>query len=241
MKILINSNINYRKPLGILLKSLCESGFKKLSDVIVVVSQSKEDIGPRMENAQYLCDEILDIEVCVINCVLNNFDYSAYNSLAMYIDNPMIKDHSYFHVLDTSTFDEDFMGKISSIVVGDQDVLSCFHPHSNTCFFGRKVALNYGDNFSIPISKLEAIRLEYGDVLIKDGKHIKEIGKFGNFIGAGDRVEMESKDIYGTGYPRIRFKYPMFGLSKWVLWGQNGDITGELLDNDPFGELTDGR
>lgn len=231
MKIVINSNIHYKKPISILLKSLFDSGFSNFDDVIIVRSQSV-DKEPCRVCAKEVCPELPDhVNVVLIEMEMNNFDYNAYHALNLYKDNFLIKDDSYLYVLDTSTFDADFGEKYKNIRVGPSTVLTYNTPHSNICAFGRKVIDNYGDNFSVPLLKSEAIGLEFGRHLFKQEKEIRPITFFGEFKSLGGRLMMETFDIYQTSHPRVKAYYPYFGISKWILWGRNGDITGNVVPN----------
>jgi hypothetical protein len=233
MKIVINSNINYKKPVQVLLESLCESGFYEFNDVVLVVSQCEDQIGPEIINVNEVIQDLRlpNIEVCVVRMQMNNFDYSGYHALHMYKNDPLIEDEGYLYVLDTSTFDEDFFDKYSDLKPEKGGVVTCFHPHSNICMIDREVVSNYGDNFSTILTKGEAIHLEWNNEINKCGKTVKGITQFGKFVSTGDRIMMGAEDIYGTGHPRVRVNYPAFGINKWILWGQNGDMTGQLVAN----------
>jgi len=232
MKIVINSNINYSRPVKTLFKSLVDIGFDRIeNDVVLVVSQSEVQKPPKKNNLREVFADAPDLEVCVIGMEMNNFDYSGYHALHLYGDDPLVKDDSYLYVLDTSTFDESFKDKYSDISPGKSCVKTCWRPHSNICAFGSEVVKNYGDNFSTILTKKEAIELEWGETITKNGRVVKGILEFGEFVHAGERLSLETQDIYETSYPRVRFHYPFFGISKWILWGINGDMTGEIRPN----------
>lgn len=230
MKIIINSNVHYKKPVTTLFHSLKDAGFNRFGDVVLVMSQSSAQVGPRRVNVREILPEAPEAEICLVEMEMNNFDYSGYQALHMYIDDPMIRDEGYMYILDTSTADPDFPEKYATLSPSKSSVTTCHHPHSNICVFDREVILNYGDNFSIPLTKGEAIHLEFGE-LHKEGRHVKGITAFGNFISIGHRVMLETFDIYSTGHPRVRAHYPSFGINKWILWGRNGDFTGEVRPN----------
>lgn len=220
MKIVINSNIHYKKPLKIFFDSLCRSGFDRFEDIILVMSQSPDQIGPIKEKIKNILPISLDIELCFIQMQMNNFDYCGYHALNIYKDDPLVFDNEYLYVLDTSTFDADFPDRYSRLKVEDSTIITCDPPHSNICMFDRKVVDNYGDNFSIKLNKAQAVNLELHSS--------RNIISFGKFVSFGKRIIMETFDIYDTSYPRVRANYPYFGINKWILWGKDGDITGEL-------------
>ena len=228
MKLVINSHVNYKYPLKIFLNSLLDSGFTNLKDIILVISGAPTQIAPRIINAKQLCDSFPDIELCIIEMQINNFDYTGYHALHLYKDDPMILDTSYLYVLDTCTFDLDFGEKYKTFKIKHRGVATCAAPHSNICMFDRQVIFNYGDNFFTPITKQEAIDLEFGRSLTKNGREIKSITSFGKFINIGNRVHFGEKDIYNTLHPRQGFNYPYFGINKWIFWGRNGDIYGKI-------------
>ena len=64
MKIIVNSNVHYKKPVAFLLKSLLDAGFKDFRDVALVVSQSPSQKPPHVTNARELHEDYPDVELC---------------------------------------------------------------------------------------------------------------------------------------------------------------------------------
>jgi hypothetical protein len=228
VKLVVNSNINYRKPLGALFDSLLEIGFEKFEEVVVVVG-GHLDLPPRMESVSAISDCGSDAKVVVVGMKINNYDYTGYHALNMYINDPMLSSDGYFYSLDTVTFEQSFVPFFRSLSLGGDELRITGRPHSNICAFGPKVVQNYGENFGITLDKDEAIRLEYEMEI--PGKTIKGISSFGELKKCRTRIPVGEADIYGTGIPRKGFLYPDFGMIKWILWGKNGDIVGDLNDN----------
>ena len=236
MKLVINSNINYKKPLRMLLESLQDSGFKDFEDVVLVISQSPQQKGPATRNVGEILQipawqKTHDLNVTTIEMQMNNFDYAGYHALNLYKNHPLVADYDYFYVLDTSTFEPRFPEKYKKFKSVGPAIITCEPPHANTCVIGREVVDNYGDNFSIELTKQEAIRLEFGLEVAKKSRRIKSINEFGFSVKTKNRQRMELRDIYGTGYPRTRVHYEDFGINKWILFDMNGDMTGKVRMN----------
>lgn len=231
MKIVVNSNKNYSKALRFLFESMVYYGFSRFSDIVVVVSQSDSDSEPHLVPISSLVPFRLGHEVVAISMKMNNFDYTGYHALHLYKDHPLVSDDGYLYMLDTVTVDEDFAAKYESLKPIKNSVFSCHHPHSNICLFGRETIDMYGDNFAVPVTKREAILMEHGQTIVRDGRAVKSISQFGNFVSHEPKVRLRTLDIYKTSHPRTRFRYPMFGLSKWVFLYKSGDMTGKITDN----------
>jgi hypothetical protein len=230
MKIIINSNINYKKALYVNLKSLLSTGFDRFNDIVLVISQSTHDEGPKKININKFISDTPSFEICVIQMKMNNFDYCGYHALNIYKNDDLVYDNSYLYILDTCTYDNDFLNKYLKLNIKKSTVVTCYHPHSNICAFDKDVVDSYGDNFRVPLTKREAIHLECGE-LIKNEKLIRGITSFGTFESIGPRIMMENLDIYDTGHARVRAHYPYFGVNKWILWAKNGDMTGNVVPN----------
>lgn len=226
MKIVINSNVHYRKPVSVLIKSMTDIGFQHFESIILVVSQSAADVPPRKVQLREIVPEAPDVEICVIEMTMNNFDYAGYHALHLYKDDPLVAAPAYLYIMDTCTVAQDFSDKYAALQVDKDVVTTCPAPHSNICAFGCDVVTNYGDNFGTPLTKDEAVAVEFERPVIKDGKVISGILSFGKFVKAGDRIGIENLDIYGTGHLRHRALYDFFGINKWILMFRTGDMTG---------------
>lgn len=238
MKLVINSNINYKTPLSKLFQSLMDSHFKRFSDVVVVVGQCENDEEPKSAKISEITNLDSAEEITLIRVRLNNFDYTGYHALHLHAHHPLVKTDWYMYMLDTATVSDPktFVNFIDSTMIGPDQILVPIHPHSNICAFGHKVIVNYGSNFGTELTKDEAIRLEFNAPIEKD---VKSIVSFGSIILLPPRQLMGEDDVYGTGHPRVGFNYDHFGLTKWILWGRTGDLTGNLAKNEPFKEIPD--
>lgn len=227
MKIVINSHIKYSKARQVLFESLFKTGFSDKKNIIVVLSGSENDKDPYISDHGYV----------IIESKLNNFDYNAYHMLYLYKDHALIKDDFYLYLHDTVTFDIVFNSTFKKIkrLLRNVPLNQVFIPntfHSNICLLGKNVIDEYKDNFSLSLSKEEAIYLELHPFYNKNNKIIYNISNYGSKYTISDRVEIEYPqsspngiDIYKNGNPRKGFYYPFFSIYKWVLWGQNGDFT----------------
>lgn len=177
-KIVINSNSNYRRALSLLLQSILESDFlgvhnKTTRDIIVVISQSREDSEPQYLPLSAVADitypssySTQDLQVCVIYARMNNFDWTAFHQLNRYLHHPLIRADKYLHMLDTCKVMPTFWTCFNRLFY------SCIHytdenlilipnkPHSNICIIGRGVVEKYGDNFESSITKAQTVMLE---------------------------------------------------------------------------------
>jgi len=253
MKIVINSNVRYKKPLAVLLQSIYDSGFQAFENIIIVMSQSAKNTPPMRVNAQEFIPDAPNIEICLIEITMNSFDFTGFHSLYIYSEHPLIKTDYYLYLLDTCTVDLTFAEKYNNIITENKiiqimttykeiDIISYHHPiytrivsydfpQSSIFMFDKYVILNYQNNFSIPLTKREGLSIEDGKPIIKRGRVIKPLKSFGQFTSLGQRIRTETKDIYNTKYPRTGFYYPRFGITKWILLGQNGDFTGKVKPN----------
>ena len=218
IKIIINSHIDYKQPRDKLFESLSTTGFD-FTNVILTLSGSKDDIPPTIEN-----------NIVTIYSKNNNYDYNGFDILYRYYDNTLIKNDFYLYLHDTITFSNTFISTIQllNILLTDKpkdSILISSNLHSNICVIGYEVIQNYKYNFSkVSLTKKEAVELEIKGKVIKNYETILGIKNFGSIHHVRERVFVESKDIYSTGFPRQCFLYPDFGIFKWILWGNDGDI-----------------
>lgn len=233
MKLVVNSNVNYKKPLSKMLESLIDSGFKNFDDVIVVIGQCERDEEPRKIKISEISNLNSSEVVTLIRMKLNNFDYTAYHALHLHSSHPLVISDWYMYVLDTVTFTKKFLFFLEHADLHPDELMITKQPHSNICAFGRDVIKNYGENFGTELDKNEAIRLEFEETISKD---VRGICNFGKTTHVPSRILAGDADIYETGHQRKCFYYPEFGLSKWIFWGGCGDITGIVLKNNPFEE-----
>lgn len=239
MKIVINTNVCYKKALTVLFRSLLKTGFRHFNDVVVVISGSKKDSRPSLEKISKITYLGSACRVTLIRMRLDNYDYTGYHALNLYSGHALVSSDYYMYVPDTVTFDRYFPEKrkqlllqaATSWVKYKNPVFIAPGPHSNICVLGAGVIKKYGSNFSVKVSKRDAVRLEFDRPVKKGNRRVLGITRFGVRINSQKRFAACEKDLYGTGYPRIGFYYEDFGLYKWILWGKNGDFNGDVADN----------
>lgn len=221
IKLVINSHIKYSKARKILFESLESTNFKSYIDIIMILSGCDSDIEPYLSEDGYI----------TIHSTKNNFDYNGFNVLHTYKDHHLVDNNFYLYLHDTITFDKNFdniFNELNSSVL-DKDTNNIYISrsfHSNICLFGKNVIENYSNNFSVPLTKEEAIYLELHPNLVKNNRIIKNISFFGDVNYISERIDLNrEEDIYQNGHPRKVFYYPLFGIYKWILWGKNGDFT----------------
>ena len=108
-----------------LLQSLYDSGFTAFDEVVFVMSQSDIDQSPRKIDLTDIFPDLPNTQICFIQMKFNNFDYSGYQALHLYHDDPLVADDSYLYVHDTSTFDSDFLNKYRSLNPVSGSIITC--------------------------------------------------------------------------------------------------------------------
>jgi len=222
MKLFINSNKHYMKPLKIALKSLKASGFTKWEDVIVSISGASADEDPLVED-NFLG---LGVKIVSLKSVKENYDYQGYTNLRRHRNHPLVLDDSYFYTLDTVVFTSDFPKIFSGVKVKPGEVISCALPNSNVSIFGKNMIDKYNSIYDTPLSKPEAVAIECGR---HEVPHLTSLA--GECTWVEGRVRVDAVDIYETGKPRKAFLYKFFGLIKYILWADDGDIKGDYFKN----------
>jgi hypothetical protein len=234
MKLVINSNLFYKKALNILFGSLQKVNFTRFEDIILVISQYK-DIGPRVKKIKEVTDLDLDNKITVICMEMNNFDYSAYHALYTWRWHNLIIDKSYFYILDTTTFHPSFNEKYETLesIVKNYSLHIISGPHSNICVFGGNVIDKYADNFKNIMTKEQAIILECLGESIQSSQEarVDSIKHFGEVVSYPRRIFVSKKDLYNNGIERSAYYYESFGLYKWILGHKNGDFLGNIVNN----------
>jgi len=235
MKLVINSNLFYRKALNLLFRSLKKVNFTRFEDIILVISQY-ENFSPRIKKIKEVTDLSFDDEITVVGMAMNNFDYTAYHALYTWRYHRLIIDKSYLYILDTTTFDYSFNDtyNILNNTIEGHELHIVKGPHSNICAFGGHVIDKYADNFKTILNKAEAIALECvydSNCINKENTIISNIKNFGHIRYYNQRTFAIKKDIYNNGIERSAYYYKDFGLYKWILLDQNGDFFGKIVNN----------
>lgn len=221
-KVIINSHVEYSKPLRFLLSSVLDSDFLEwysLLDIIVVVGGDASYPQGGEVGEEWV--EELGGKCVFVRAPQDSHDFHGLNCLHTHFSHPLVEADTFFYVLDTSVFQTDFGSKLSSLDVGETGILTCPLPNSSLLLFGKGVVKAYGERFGANMTKQEALRLEL------EGQFLS----FGDVTFLEQRVLTRKVDIYGTGHPRHEFHYPSFGVKKYVLWGKNGDMTGNVVLN----------
>jgi len=160
LKVVINSHVNYRKPLSHLLESILQSDSCRvanmLENIIVCLAQSDGPCGPQLTPLADIADvpaQFARQEVVVIRAAMNSFDWTAHHMLWMHRDSPLVESDYYLYVLDTSVLEKDFWIKTNDLLPskGEDPFRECIRitpmPHSSISIFGKGVVRNYGENF----------------------------------------------------------------------------------------------
>jgi hypothetical protein len=235
MKLIINSNIFYKKALNALFKSLYKINFDLSQDIIVVVSQSGRDCEPRRAKAKEIIQTEQDHEITVIDTSMNNFEFTGLHYLNIYKNHQLIRDDCYIYVPDTVIFTYEFNDIFKKLKIDKNDILiSTPGGNGGICCFGRGVVDSYRNNFKTKVNKKEAIQLEFGSkhlYIPGQDKTISSIFHFGNLVKLSSPIFIKTQDIYNTGHERDLFFNKDLGVIKTVLTGRNGDFHGRVSSN----------
>lgn len=162
LKLVINSNRKYQKPLNTLFESLKAVQFRNWADVVVVIGGSDE-------NKIYSVNNITYIET-----PLMNFDLTGLAMLYRYRTHPLVHASSYMYILDTSTVGPTFPQRFAQLAehfaqsatetsrAELAELLVPPAPASNVCVFGHGLVERYRRNFEIVLSKREGLDFEAG-------------------------------------------------------------------------------
>lgn len=223
-KLLVNTHVAYGKVLDFFVSSLNQTGFKDWQDVIVVVGASEKDKDPYVGKGG----------MTFIETIMNNQDVTAWAMLARLKEHPLVHAKTYFSVQDTTTlgpcFPNVFQAMKTKISV-DEVVTAGDKWYSFISAFGREVIDLYGHNFDTTLDKHEIVDLESKEIdgNVKGVKPLPYFAKKWTILPA--RRYVREVDLYGTGYTRREFYYRDFDVSKLILWGAHGDMTGGLIAN----------
>ena len=217
MKLVINTNIHYSKPLDILLSSLRSINFP-FNDIIIVISECDKDETPRISNEG----------VTEIYTTQNVFEYTAFNIIKQYIDSVTVSSDAYMFIHDTCTVDNTFLEKfnMNKNKCNINDILAPYKPCSNIIICHNNV-LRKMNKFP-KLDKGQAVDLEFARHVFINGIHIKSVYDYGNVHTLDKRIRQNSIDIYNTGYKRTVVYYPCYGLYKYFLHGLHGDFHNDV-------------
>jgi hypothetical protein len=232
MKLVINSNIFYKKALDFALQSLLRIDFQFDIDIIIVMSQSGFDREPCISKIKDVSSLNLDREITLVNMSMNNTDWTGFHALNIYKNHPLILDDTYLYVPDTVQFLHSFNRLHRELNCRHNDIMiNEGLGNGSVCCFGRGVIDSYRDNFKTVLTKAQGIRIEFGESLEVDGKIVSGLIHFGNVVRLGSRIETGITDIYETGYPRQGYLVQDLGIIKYVLHNRHGDFHGRVRSN----------
>eukprot|EP00913_Durusdinium_trenchii_P026716 g25063.t1 len=168
LKLVINSNRKYQKPLNTLFESLKAVQFRNWADVVVVIGGSDE-------NKIYSVNNITYIET-----PLMNFDLTGLAMLYRYRTHPLVHASSYMYILDTSTVGPTFPQRFAQLAehfaqsatetsrAELAELLVPPAPASNVCVFGHGLVERYRrtERNELRWAKLQAI------LLLRDGRFL---------------------------------------------------------------------
>lgn len=232
MKLVINSCHGYETPRTSIFKSLAAAGFARFADVVLVMGKCPEDRGPRTVPVDELCDgptgAPAGASCTCIELASNNYDLNGYNALHLYRDHADVASESYFYCLDTCVFHREFVKFFDTFAPPAPDAIcTCPFPNSNVSAFGAAVVANYGDNFGSIVSKEEGLLLEHDrPAETESGAVVRPLSSFGEVHKTARRRFVGLADPFRTGHKRRVYHYPAFGVSKYILWSQTGDLGG---------------
>lgn len=118
LKLVINSNKLYQKPLEMLFRSMTAAQFRNWTEVLVIIGGSdREKVYQEKENAPdtFAGGILVESEVTYIETKFMNFDLTGLSMLYHYRNHPMVHALAYLYILDTSTVGMAFPWKINEL------------------------------------------------------------------------------------------------------------------------------
>ena len=206
----INSHVNYTKPLNALLFSLFNCGVRE-AILILSGSRSHSDVIYTAVQQQ--------VRLKVVHTRTMNWEYTAFQKLKQYQERISQIPDCYMMLHDTSIVSLGYPNVTRASFGTDYDVIIPSGATSNI------MALSY---FAVPQlnvksyqSKIQAIYGEFRRALTRHfySDRILQVSK---------RVALPDEDFYDTGVTRKRYYYPTFHVTKYVYEGPRfGDVSTE--------------
>lgn len=212
-KLVVNSYVG-SPHLPRLFQSLYSLGFRRLSDVIVVLGGAGRAAAPTRVPVRDLVPmeaEEGDV-VVVIGVERHNFDLHGFAALFRHRDDPLVAAHGYMYVHCTVTFEPRFPAVFERLNFTDPLVIygaPC--PSSNIFAFGAGVVDAYGSSYEEPIGKMEGLLIEHARGHVRG---VKPLSEWGHIVRFGNR-SIEGRRADG----RIILSYTGFGITKYIKWG----------------------
>ena len=208
MKIVISSNINYTKPLNILLKQLKNTHYK--NSIIVVVTDCP---GPDIIKKEDMITYIKTSE--------NNYEYTSYNMIKKYLfSHPDILENTYLFMHDTCVIGPNFGTFFEQNPLNNNELITYPARCSNIMYIHVSVFHNFNHMYS-ELSKKDACDLE-NNIEIRG---MKNVTCYADVRLLDERLTVGLYDVYNTGYERYIRHYPEFDIYKATLHNKYGDFT----------------
>lgn len=214
MRLVINSQVNYKRPIAQLLTSMVEHKFNRWDDVIIIFGGSAEKVKPRK---MYI--PMLGHAVTVVNTTIDAYDYTTHAVLYQLRKHPLIKADSYFLLLDTMRVGKKFEKRyvMHSNMTRRYDLRIPWGAASNICCFGSGLVNRWKGTYNRKWTKQDAIQLEIGGESTKvRGARPIIFWARGNVTWLRPRDTLSGDaDPYRTNKPRFLLWYPDFDLYKY--------------------------
>mmetsp|Transcript_62995 Transcript_62995/g.138024 ORF Transcript_62995/g.138024 Transcript_62995/m.138024 type:complete len:278 (+) Transcript_62995:118-951(+) len=217
LKLVINSNKLYQKPLEMLFRSMTAAQFRNWTEVLVIIGGSDRE------------KVYQEKEVTYIETKFMNFDLTGLSMLYHYRNHTMVHALAYLYILDTSTVGMAFPWKFNELAsTGYHEMLNPPKPSSNICAFGHGLVEKYGKNFDTLLTKEDGLAFEFGEEV----KGVRPLNAFAEEVTQMQpRLEHgDAIDIYHTGHNRRVFWYPDLDIFKYIFWSKTGDIEGNIQE-----------
>lgn len=210
LRLVINSHVDYRSTLAVLLQSLQDAHFQHFNETIVVMGGAPQAAAPARG----------DLGITFANVTTNGYDFNGLAALEQYADSPLVRATAYLYIHDTCTVSPSFPRKFAALDVGPGDLLQPPRPNANIRAFGRDVLQRTGTTFMRDFTKEEPLKWE------RHGKPHLDFEQFATHVVALHHRIDEHKEVdrYNTGHKRRTFYYDDLGVYKYVFWGKHGDI-----------------
>lgn len=236
LKIVINTNLHYRKPFTSLMQTIVDSNFNNFHNIIVVISEADENSGPELINLSNFVDFETNYEVVRILTTLNSYDYAGFNALHRYKNHELIEADNYFYLLDTTSVVKNFHEKIDELLLKYPNKISIQPklPNANIILFKNNFIDLYSDTFNRSLTKQQAALIENGQMIIaNDKKMVNPLNTYCTVEVLPEREFHGYLDPYDTGHQRLVVYYPYFGVYKYIFWGGDGDIKNNITETFP--------
>uniref|UniRef100_A0A7S1Q903 Uncharacterized protein n=1 Tax=Alexandrium catenella TaxID=2925 RepID=A0A7S1Q903_ALECA len=214
-KLVVNSHVDYAQAVSKLVESLERVNFTLWGDVVVFRGGAEQNSRPQTDARG----------ITYVNLTINSYDFNALSGLYQYRHEPSVCAHSYLYILDTVEFGEYFPQAFDELRLEPGEQLMSPRPNSNILAFDHGLVGKYGTNFDRAVTKQEAVQIETGALPLPGVHRLEHFAA--KVTMTVNREEQGHVDLYHTGHPRTKFYYPSFGIYKYILWDQMGDLGGD--------------